>query len=82
MTTQLVPSERKSAHAPSVAGSIAVPAPLSSIGTTFDDADITVCARIVLTVSSRPVHSLAVGSVSVIVPARSQIMWPASAVTV
>lgn len=55
MIIQFVPSLTSKAHAPSVAGRIAVPAVFPSIGTTFEDALITVFAVIVLMVISAPV---------------------------
>ena len=75
MIIQFVPSLTNNAHAPSVAGRIAVPAAVSSIGATFEAAEITVCACIVFTIISRPLQVDAVGSVIVIVPARLQIMY-------
>jgi hypothetical protein len=66
MMTQLVPFDTNSAHAPSVAGKIAVPAASPSIGTTLDVLDITVCAWMVLIVNSRPSQLAALGKVIVV----------------
>lgn len=78
MITQLVPLDTSSAHAPSVAGSIAVPAVPLSIGTTLDEPDITVCAWMVLMVISRPSQSAALGRVIVVDDERSTIIHVSS----
>jgi hypothetical protein len=53
--TQLVPSLTNVAHLPAVAARIDVPAVAEVIGTTLEDADITVKAAIVFMLISRPV---------------------------
>ena len=65
MICQFVPSETSVAHAPSVAGKIAVPAASPVLGTTLLDAETTVWAVITLIVNSRPVHEDAAGRVTV-----------------
>jgi hypothetical protein len=66
ISIQLVPSQTSNAHAPSVAGRIAVPAEPPSRGTTLDDADITVNAWIVEITRMRPALEAAAGSVIVL----------------
>ena len=50
-----MPSLTNVAHLPAVAASIAVPAVAEVIGTTLEDAEITVKAAIVFMLISRPV---------------------------
>src|SRR5262245_56708253 len=82
MTTQLEPSLCNSAHAPSVAGRMAVPAVALVLGTTLEATDTTACAWIVLIMRRRPGNAAADGSVALLVAARLEMMLVVVAATV
>ena len=65
MMTQFVPSDTIVAQFPTTAKRIAVPAVVLSIGTMLEDAELTSCACIFLTVIDRPVQAEAAGNVNV-----------------
>src|SRR6185369_14151076 len=70
MMIQLVPSLTSFANFPAVAARIAVPGVAESDGHTFEVAETTVCAWIVLMTYTLPTLApLAAGNVSVMVPA-------------
>ena len=74
MMIQLVPSLTNVAYLPAVAARIRVLAAPPASWTTLDDAETTVKATIVLSITSRPVHELAAGSVAVMVAVPLQMI--------
>ena len=68
--TQVLPSQYKVAHAPSVAGRMEVLGVLVMRDSTLLDAETTDCALMVLKCRVRPLDTEAVGKVTVTVPTR------------